>query len=92
MLQATDVRNTTQSLRYIWQNTGTKASVMQSSQVTAGTALIAICDAECKEVYSGNLATNGTFETTTRVAEVWTIRLELTDLSVTLSFRVRRAG
>lgn len=61
--QATGVTNVTQTLQYSWQNTGTTANVNQATVLTAGSATLTIRDAAGTQVYTRNLADNGTFAT-----------------------------
>jgi|SRR3990172_1277152 len=61
--QSTGVTGVTQTLQYTWQNTGTAASVNQTTTVTAGSATLTIRDAAPTQVYSRNLADNRTFDT-----------------------------
>lgn len=89
--QATAVTGVTQSLHYAWQNTGTAASINQASTVTAGTATLTISDATNKVVYTGNLASNGTFTSAAGVGPgTWSIDVALNNYSGTLNFRVQK--
>ena len=89
-LQATGVNNVTSTLNYTWQNTGTSANVNQSCVISAGTATLVILDNNGTQVYSGNLASNGTFATSTGVTGNWTIRVTLTNQSGDLNFRAQK--
>jgi len=88
--QATNVANVTQSIQYVWQNSGTSANVNQASQIAAGSATMTIRDAAGQQVYSASLGANGTFVTASGLTGGWTIQLVLTNLTGTLNFRVQR--
>lgn len=86
-LQATDVTGVTATVTYTWQNTGTTANVNQATVRNAGTAVLTIRDADGTQVYSQDLAANGTFQTSAGTAGGWTIRVVLNEFSGTLNFR-----
>jgi hypothetical protein len=88
--QATGVTDVTQNLQYTWQNTGTAATVNQATTVTAGTATLTIRDSGGVQVYSRNLADNGTFDTNAGSTGSWTIQLVLNNMSGTINFRVQK--
>jgi hypothetical protein len=88
--QATDVRRVTNTFEYTWQNTGPTAAVNQATTITVGTATLTVLDAQDVQVYTRNLADNGTFPTTAGTAGAWTIRMVLTNYSGTLNFRVQK--
>lgn len=89
--QITDVQGFSGSQLYTWQNTGTSATVNQSSAVTGGSVTLVIRDANGTEVYNSSLASDGTFPTDTGVAGNWTIRVSYTAGSGTVNFRVDKA-
>jgi len=89
--QSTGVTGVTQVLHYAWQTTGTLASINQATTLTAGTAAVTISDANGKVVYTGNLASNGTFPSATGAGPgTWTIDVALNNYSGTLNFRVQK--
>lgn len=88
--QVTGTQNLTTTREYTWQNTGTTANVNQASAVTAGSATLTILDSQGAQVYSKNLADNGTFQTSTGVAGEWKIRIAFSDLHGTINFRVQK--
>lgn len=90
-LQATALDNVSQTLAYSWEMTGTQANVNQSGTVTAGSATLRITDGAGAEVYNGNLAETGTFQTTAGgSAGTWSIQLSLSGASGTVNFRVQK--
>lgn len=90
--QTTGITNITQTLQYTWQDSGTLASINQACSITGGTAALTILDANGTQVYSANLAANGTFTTSPAgVAGAWTIKVVLSNVSGTLNFRVQKA-
>jgi hypothetical protein len=89
--QSTGVTGVTQNLHYAWQTTGTAASINQASTVTAGTATLIISDVNGKVVYTGNLASNGTFTSAAGAGPgTWSIDVVLSGYSGTLNFRVQK--
>jgi hypothetical protein len=86
--QVTGLENITQTLAYTWQNTSTSASVNLSSNITSGTATLSVTDANDNEMFSGSLAQNGTFPTSTGTAGNWAITVELVGVDGTLNFRL----
>ncbi len=89
-LQATDVTGVTATVQYTWQNTGTSANVNQATVKNAGSAMLTISDATGTQVYSHDLAANGTFQTASGATGAWTIRVVLSDFSGTLNFRAQK--
>jgi hypothetical protein len=89
-LQATALDNISQTLSYLWQNTGTGANVDQSGSVTAGSATLTILDQTGAQVYVSSLASTGSFQTSAGLAGTWTIRVEMDGMSGALNFRVQK--
>jgi hypothetical protein len=89
-LQATALDNISQTLTYLWENTGTSANVNQSGSVTAGSATLTIFDQAGTQVYVASLANTGTFQTAAGLTGGWTIRLEMHGLSGVVNFRVQK--
>ena len=89
--QVTNVQNYSHQANYVWQNTGTTASVNQATAVTGGSAMLVLLDADGTQVYSRSLAENGTFASTAGVAGSWTIRVTYSAASATVNFRVQKA-
>lgn len=88
--QATGLTGVTQTLTYRWRNTGIQANVDQSCSITRGTATLVLSDSTGAQVYSRNLAENGTFASTAGAPGNWTIRLTLSQVKGTLNFRVQK--
>lgn len=89
-LQATGVKNVTQTLHYMWQNSGTAASINQACAITSGTAVITLRDANSNAVYSADLKANGTFTSLQGTAGAWSIDVALTNVNGSLNFRVQK--
>jgi hypothetical protein len=87
-LQATGVDNVTAVESYNWSNSGQSANVNQSGSLTSGTATLTVLDHSGSPVYSGNLGVSGVDQTSTGEVGTWTIRLELTEFSGDLNFRL----
>lgn len=89
--QATGVTDVTWTFTYVWSNSGTAASVNQSTTVAAGTAVVTLYDANGTQVYSRSLSENGTFPTSAGVAGNWTVKVTFTNYDGTVNFRVQKA-
>lgn len=89
-MQATGVTDVTTILNYTWQNDGTTGNVNQATTVNKGTATLTIQDANGTQVYTKSLADNGTFTTSAGVAGNWKIRVNLSNYSGTLNFRIQK--
>lgn len=90
--QATGVTNVTWTFNYTWSNSGTGASVNQSTTVTSGTATVTLYDANGAQVYTNDLSANGTFTTGTGVAGNWRIKVVFTNYSgPAVNFRAQKA-
>ncbi len=93
-LQATNVSDLSVSLEYLWTNPGTKANpniranIEHSSVIDKGTATLKIFDSKGIEVYSRDLNEHGSFTSNYGAPGTWTIRVELSKVSGTLSFKV----
>lgn len=87
-LQATGVDNVTAVEEYTWSNSKTTANVNQSGTLTSGTAMLTLLDDSAGQVYSRDLAQSGVYEASVGEVGSWTIRLELTNYSGDLNFRV----
>ena len=90
-LQAAALPDVTTIVEYVWTNTGQLASVTQTSTVTGGTATLDLLDGAGDVVYSRSLSETGTFLTLQGTAGPWVIRLALTGVSGSLSFRAEKA-
>lgn len=89
-LQATGVKNRTATLNYVWNNTGTRATVNHSTTTNSGTAKVVIEDAGGARVYDRVLVPSLGDTTTAGAPGTWMIRLELDHYSGTLNFRVQK--
>lgn len=90
--QVSDVQNYSSTDNYTWQNTGTGASVDQSTSLTSGSATLILLDGTGAQVYSRSLTESGSFPTTTGTAGNWTIRIVYSStVSQAVNFRVQKA-
>jgi hypothetical protein len=89
--QATGVTDVTWTFTYTWSNSGTAASINQSTTVAAGAAVVTVYDAVGTQVYSQSLSANGTFPTSVGVAGNWTIKVVFTTYDGTVNFRAQKA-
>jgi hypothetical protein len=88
--QATGITNVSTTVEYLWQNSGSRATINQSSAITGGSAVVQLFGPDSVEQYSSSLATNGTFQSDTSTAGTWRIRVTLTGLNGTLNFRAQK--
>lgn len=88
--QATGMTGVTQTLNYNWRNTGVQANVNQSCSLTGGTATLVLTDSTGAQVYSRNLADNGTFQSTAGAPSAWAMRIVLTNAVGTINFRSQK--
>lgn len=72
---------------YTWENTGTQATINQSTTVSLGSATLVLLDADGTMVYSRSLAENGTFTTEAGTAGAWTVRIIYVETNATVNFR-----
>ena len=89
-LQVSAVQNYSGVLNYTWDNTGTMANVDQSCAVQPGQAVLSLLDADGTEVYSQDLATDGSFATDAGTIGDWHIRVTLSGMTGTLNFRAEK--
>ena len=88
--QATGVTDVTWTFTYSWSNSGTSASVDQSTTIAAGTAVVTVYDALGTQVYTQSLSANGTFDTSSGVAGTWTIKVAFVNYDGTVNFRLQK--
>lgn len=88
--QASNLQNTTQTLSYGWENTGTAANINVSGQISGGRATMTLRDASGTQIYSANLAATGTFRSSSGTPGDWRIEVRLEDVTGTLNFRIQK--
>ncbi len=88
--QITGAANVTTTVEYPWHNSGTRATINQSSSISAGSAVLTLFDTTQVQRYSNSLAANGTFASDTGTAGGWKVRVVLVNLSGTLNFRAQK--
>ena len=88
--QATGVSNVTWTYDYRWTNTGDSATVNQSTTATGGSAVLTIRDGTGAQLYSQSLTANGTFGMTKGIHGSWYVRVQFTNYSGTVNFRVQK--
>jgi len=87
--QATGLTGVTWSQEYVWTNSDATANVDHSSAITGGTTSLVIRDANGTQVYSAALGSSGSVTTSAGIAGSWRIRVQLTNVSGTINFRVQ---
>lgn len=88
--QASGVQNVTWTYTYQWQNTGDSATVNQATTILGGSATLTIVDSTGAQLYTQSLSANGTFGMTKGLHGPWSVRVQFTDYSGTLNFRVQK--
>lgn len=88
--QVTDTKSYSHTYTYTWANSGTAATVNQSSSISGGDATLILKDNTGTTVYSRSLKQNGTFTTTAGVAGNWTVQLLANKVTGTLNFRAQK--
>ena len=88
--QVTDTKKYSHTYTYTWANSGTAATVNQSSSKSGGDATLVFKDNAGTTVYSRSLKQNGTFTTTARTAGNWTNQLLANKVTGTLNFRAEK--
>ena len=88
--QASPLRNVNGLTQYTWRNDGTIANVNQSPSNLTGTASLVVLDAAGTQVYSRSLSDNGTFVTSAGTAGMWTVRVNFSNVSGAVNFRLQR--
>ena len=88
--QVSALDNVSDNVQYIWQNDGTSANVNQSPSNLSGTVSLVIVDANGAQVYSRSLADNGTFTTAVGKAGNWTVRVQFSQASGAVNFRLQK--
>jgi hypothetical protein len=88
--QVSNLTGVTQTMTYVWSNTGTAANIDQSATLSGGSAVLTIADAAGAQVYSADLTSNGTFQSSTGTAGDWTVTVVLSNATGTLNFRLQK--
>jgi hypothetical protein len=92
-LQLTALDNESVIRQYTWANDGPLANVTQSpTGAGSGTGTLIIRNPAGAEVYRRSLTENGTFQSTAGTGGNWTVRIEVSGYSGTISFRAQRGG
>lgn len=88
--QVTAVEGYTGTLKYPWSNSGTLANVDQSCSIAGGRAILSLHDAGGVEVYSQDLAVDGSAPSSEGASGDWEVRVVFADMTGTLNFRVEK--
>ncbi len=88
--QSTGMEDRTETLQYVWQNTGTTATAYWSTSLTGGSGLLTVLDATGAELFSAPLTTESAGSTNAGTAGAWTIRVLLTNASGTINLSVQK--
>lgn len=88
--QATDVADITGTVFYNWDNTGSIATINHSSTIDQGTAIVTVYDENYNQVYTSGLSASLNENTQQGTPGVWHVKVELTNMSGTLNFRLEK--
>jgi len=88
--QITGAENVTTTVSYLWENTGTQATVNHSTATDSGTAVITVLSADSSQVYSSGLVASTTEPTSVGTAGFWIIRLTFDHYYGTANFRLEK--
>lgn len=89
-VQATGVIGVTLERTYVWQNSGTRATINHSTTTENGIARVVILDAAGVVVYDKALVPSLNEPTLAGTPGAWQIELILTGYTGTLNFRVQK--
>jgi hypothetical protein len=90
LFKATELTDSTDTFSYRWDNSGTLADINQSSTITAGGAMLTVFDADSIQVYAHDLGEDGDFVSDAGAAGKWTVHVAFTDLTGSVTFRLRK--
>ena len=88
--QLTSLDDVTDTRRYDWQNTGTRATIDVSQAITDGSAILTIRDANGAVMYEEDIAGDSDSTTPDGVPGTWQIEVVLTGTTGTFNFRVQK--
>lgn len=88
--QGTGIEDRTETLRYVWQNSGTTATAYWSTNLSDGSASLTVFDATGAEVLSAPLSSESAGSTDTGSPGPWTIQVLLANASGTITFSVQK--
>lgn len=88
--QITDAQNVTTSVDYLWENTGTQATINHSTTTNYGSATIEVFDADSASVYSSGLLASANDATASGTAGTWRIRVTFVNFDGTANFRAEK--
>lgn len=87
---ANGTANLSSLLDYTWSNSGTQATIIHSSTVDSGTALLYLYDGGGNLVYSNGLSASATEQSQVGTAGDWLVRVSLNNCWGNLSFHVQK--
>ncbi|MEM7415843.1 MAG: hypothetical protein AAF389_10135 [Gemmatimonadota bacterium] len=90
--QLTALDNVTDSRGYMWENTGTQATIDVSQSITGGSALITVRDADGTVMYAVDAADDSDTTTDAGVAGTWSIDIDMVETSGEFVLRVQRTN
>lgn len=88
--QITDGVNITTTIDYLWENTGTQATVNHSTTTSAGSASMIVYAADSSQVYTNGLVASANEPTTVGTTGTWRIRVTFVNYSGTSNFSLQK--
>ena len=88
--QITDAENVSTTVSYLWENTGTQATVNHSTITDSGTAVLTVLSADSVQVYSNGLVASTNEPTSVGTTGLWIIQLTFNNYYGTANFRLEK--
>jgi len=88
--QITNASDVSTTVSYLWQNSGTQATIDHSTVTTGGSASMEVFDSQGTSVYTNGLVASANHQTNAGVTGMWTIQLTFTKFSGTANFRAQK--
>ena len=88
--QITNGENVSTTVSYLWENTGTQATVNHSTVTDSGSAVMTVLAADSSQVYTSGLVASANEPTTVGTTGFWVIQLTFTNYYGTANFRLEK--
>ena len=88
--QVSNMENVSETLSYVWENSGTQATVDISQAIAGGSPILTIRDADGTVVHQEDIAEDDNTDTAVGVAGSWDIEVRIRNTTGTFNFRVQR--
>lgn len=88
--QVSNMDRVSQTLSYLWENTGTQATIDISQAIASGSALLTIRDDFGNVVYQEDIADDNDTDTAVGDAGMWAIEVRIQSATGTFNFRLQK--